>query len=47
MAYIYETNYISRDSASHKFDLSAGSQIPSGFRLSKMYGHGNILGVKK
>jgi hypothetical protein len=47
MAYIYQTNHISRDSASHQFDLSSGSQIPGGCRLFGVHGNGNILGVKK
>tara|TARA_Y100001937_G_scaffold100484_1_gene137600 strand:- start:162 stop:305 length:144 start_codon:yes stop_codon:yes gene_type:complete len=47
MAYIYKINHISRDSVAHQFDLSSGSQILGGFRLSGVHGHGNILGVKK
>ena len=46
-AYIYKTNHISRNSAFHQFDLSSGSQILSGFRLSGVHGQSNILGVKK
>jgi len=47
MAYIYQTNHISRDSALHQFDLSSGSQILGGFGLSGVHGHSNILGEQK
>ena len=47
MAYIYETNHISRDSAPHQFDLTSGSQIPGGCRIFGVHGHGNILGEQK
>lgn len=47
MAYIYKINHISRHSASHQFDISSGSQIPGGFGLSGVHGHGNILGEQK
>jgi hypothetical protein len=47
MAYIYQTNHISRDSASHQFDLSSGSQILGGFRLSGVHGNCHLLGEQK
>ena len=47
MAYIYETNHISRDSASHQFVLSSGSPVPGGFRLSGVHGNGHLLGEQK